>query len=490
MADVFISYSKEDRDVALLYRAALASKGVSVWWDDNLLAGDVWQDELEKQLHEASCVLVLWSGRSAKSNFVQSEVAAAKEDGRLVPALVEPLETLNLPQEFLAIQATDMTGWAGDPDSLEFERLLGKVRDAITRNRFKKRDRNASVEFEYFKAIRPSTDPDDWADYIKRFPKGDFVDVARKKMIQLEEDRERERRKSAASDKAPAQAPVAVQQKTSPLILASALLSPVLIVAWLATQFGPQALSAIQSLSGPEEVEVVEDSLTQRKANMLAAIETFGSGGFSDSEARTAIAAASALTKDEIESDQEILQAVETTLDSFFGADRFDFAAQLEEAHAPLFREHAEFYVSFCLAYGLRILEQSPRTSSDLWSVDDRGYFNRNVEKYKEYAQLDVVRQRFPEYEAMYEPFIMRLEGASDAAIIEKMRAVDRLNGGDLNNFSRTMERYATGAHAVNPNRRDAVLVRQRIQSLIRDFHEEDPSGNWRRLGVLSGMDL
>lgn len=264
----------------------------------------------------------------------------------------------------------------------------------------------------------------------------------------------------------------------------------VFIGALLTAVAGLAALNTSSVSIAPLLADNSSTELSERKAAMLAAIEPFGSGGFSDSEARTAIAAASALTKDEIESDQEILEAVETTLDSFFGADRFDFAAQLEEAHAPLFREHAEFYVSFCLAYGLRILEQSPRTSSDLWSVDDRGYFNRNVEKYKEYAQLDVVRQRFPEYEAMYEPFIMRLEGASDAAIIEKMRAVDRLNGGDLNNFTRTMERYATGAHAVNPNRRDAVLVRQRIQSLIRDFHEEDPSGNWRRLGVLSGMDL
>jgi hypothetical protein len=41
MADVFISYAKTDRPLALKLAAMLEAEGWKVWWDTNLAAADL-----------------------------------------------------------------------------------------------------------------------------------------------------------------------------------------------------------------------------------------------------------------------------------------------------------------------------------------------------------------------------------------------------------------------------------------------------------------
>src|SRR5215468_5045188 len=86
MADIFISYSKPDRDKVVLLAAYLESEGWSVWWDTNLAVGDPYRDEIMKQLATARAVIVLWTPTSVKSDFVRAEAGRAKADGKLIPA--------------------------------------------------------------------------------------------------------------------------------------------------------------------------------------------------------------------------------------------------------------------------------------------------------------------------------------------------------------------------------------------------------------------
>ncbi len=486
MADLFISYSKEDRAEALTYRSAFAAKGVSVWWDDNLLAGDKWEAEIERQLHEASCVVVLWTETSAKSAFVRSEVTAALEEGRLVPVALAPLSQLGLRSPFDQIQATDMSDWDGDPDSAHFERLHSRVRESIIVNRLRRRERSSSVEFEFFKTIRESDDPHLWTDYVRRFPQGDFVDIARRKLVQIETSPQG----GEPGPKPPSDA------KRPWAAFAFAGLSAVLAISWFGSEFGSDIvyrLSAPTSETSVVETDNVVDesgnSLMARKDDLRAIADKFRSDSFSDDEARIAIRATLALSTEEIADDQEMIRAVETILDSFLSAERFDFAKQLESEHADLFKQRAEFFVSFCLAYGIRILETPRGDLNDLWSVAERDVFKRNVAEYREYATLDVVRQRFPEYAPMFEPFILKLQGASDREVVTRMRRVENISGRDLSNFNNVMQAYATGAHTVNPNGTDARLVSARVLDLIGEYAEEHDLDEWQRIGILASLD-
>src|SRR5262245_40581735 len=85
MADIFISYSKADRDKVVILAAYLESEGWTVWWDTNLAAGDAFRDEIMKQLAAARAVIVLWTPTSVKSDFVRAEAGRAKADSKLIP---------------------------------------------------------------------------------------------------------------------------------------------------------------------------------------------------------------------------------------------------------------------------------------------------------------------------------------------------------------------------------------------------------------------
>jgi hypothetical protein len=112
MADVFISYASEDRQHAGKLASALSAHGWSVWWDRKIIAGQDFDNVIERELESATSVVVLWSKHSIKSEWVKNEASVAAERGILVPALIDEVK---LPLEFRRKQTADLTGWQGDP---------------------------------------------------------------------------------------------------------------------------------------------------------------------------------------------------------------------------------------------------------------------------------------------------------------------------------------------------------------------------------------
>src|SRR5262245_16536992 len=124
MADVFLSYAREDRTAALALARALEGRGWSVWWDREIHPGEAFDQAIERELAAASAVVVLWSARSVASEWVKNEAAEAAERGVLVPAL---LDATKLPLEFRRRQAADLAGWDGCPDHEGFRALCRGV---------------------------------------------------------------------------------------------------------------------------------------------------------------------------------------------------------------------------------------------------------------------------------------------------------------------------------------------------------------------------
>ena len=110
MADIFISYANEDRELAGRLASALESCGWSVWWDRKIVAGQAFDEAIERELETAKSVVVLWSRHSVASEWVKNEAAAAAERGVLVLAQIEQVK---LPLEFRRRQTADLTGWDG-----------------------------------------------------------------------------------------------------------------------------------------------------------------------------------------------------------------------------------------------------------------------------------------------------------------------------------------------------------------------------------------
>lgn len=99
---IFVSYAKEDRDLALKYYDLFLQEGASPWMDvKHLLPGQNWEGEIEKAFSDANVVVLLLSKQSVnKRGFVQREANDAIDrlrykqptDIYVIPLLLEPCD--------------------------------------------------------------------------------------------------------------------------------------------------------------------------------------------------------------------------------------------------------------------------------------------------------------------------------------------------------------------------------------------------------------
>jgi adenylate cyclase len=108
---VFLSYAREDVDVARKLAAAIGEGGYSVWWDHDIQGGTHFVAEIDRELKSADAVVVLWSATSAESPWVQDEAAEGRDSGRLVPVVIGGSKP---PLGFRQLQSIDFNDWDGD----------------------------------------------------------------------------------------------------------------------------------------------------------------------------------------------------------------------------------------------------------------------------------------------------------------------------------------------------------------------------------------
>lgn len=130
MADVFISYSRGDRDRCTAIRAALEALKVNVWSDVGIGAGASFDREIEREIEAAKTLLVLWSDTSAQSDWVRNEARTGKERNGLVAVQLEPCQ---LPLEFRSVQAEVLPQGAEGSDNPVWIGILARIGDLIGR---------------------------------------------------------------------------------------------------------------------------------------------------------------------------------------------------------------------------------------------------------------------------------------------------------------------------------------------------------------------
>ena len=90
MADIFLSYKREDRERAARVELALTAQGWDVFWDHDLLPSNVpFGVAIAQEIDRARCVLVLWSHGSVESGWVLDEATAGKERNKLACARID-----------------------------------------------------------------------------------------------------------------------------------------------------------------------------------------------------------------------------------------------------------------------------------------------------------------------------------------------------------------------------------------------------------------
>jgi hypothetical protein len=124
VSDIFVSYASEDKARIKPLVEALQQHGWTIWWDRTILAGKIWEREIEAALAGSRCVIVVWSEASVQSDWVWTEADEGKRRGILVPVL---LDLVTIPLAFRRIHAANLVGWNGETANSEFEELARAV---------------------------------------------------------------------------------------------------------------------------------------------------------------------------------------------------------------------------------------------------------------------------------------------------------------------------------------------------------------------------
>ena len=129
MADIFLSYAREDLRQAEQLASALASAGWSIWWNRTLLPGQNFDEVIQNEIDAAKCVLVLWSVTSVESRWVMYEAQWAADNHKLVPVMVH--DGVRLPHRFNALETPDLSGWFDGTSEREFDKLVADLAKRI-----------------------------------------------------------------------------------------------------------------------------------------------------------------------------------------------------------------------------------------------------------------------------------------------------------------------------------------------------------------------
>ena len=108
MADVFVSYKRDQRAEIEVIAARLRDLGLSVWFDAGLTAGETFSDEIDREARNAKVILVCWSPAARDSRWVKAEGMIGFEHDKLATYYVAVPDKFSPPAPFNATHAEDL----------------------------------------------------------------------------------------------------------------------------------------------------------------------------------------------------------------------------------------------------------------------------------------------------------------------------------------------------------------------------------------------
>lgn len=127
MADIFLSYARDDLARVKPLAEALAARGLMVWWDQHMRSGDEFSAEIERELNDAGAVIVCWSRSAVKSRWVRDEASIGARQGKLKAVSLDGAEP---PLGYMQFHAVDISAWSGAADADVVTALAAACADA------------------------------------------------------------------------------------------------------------------------------------------------------------------------------------------------------------------------------------------------------------------------------------------------------------------------------------------------------------------------
>lgn len=130
MADVFISYSRDDLDTVSKIAAAVKEAGYDLWWDKDLPPHLSYTEVIQEKIGGAKAVIVVWSDAASKSEWVRAEADMARNQNKLVQTSIDDGMP---PLPFNQIQYASLSDWQGEDDHPAWNKVLLSLADLVGR---------------------------------------------------------------------------------------------------------------------------------------------------------------------------------------------------------------------------------------------------------------------------------------------------------------------------------------------------------------------
>jgi hypothetical protein len=111
MADVFISYSRDNEAVVRGLAEAVAGEGYGIWWDDALPPHLAYSDVITAEIGAAKAVIVVWSEKAIASEWVRAEADLARNQKKLVQISIDGRMP---PMPFNQLHFVSIGDWRGE----------------------------------------------------------------------------------------------------------------------------------------------------------------------------------------------------------------------------------------------------------------------------------------------------------------------------------------------------------------------------------------
>ena len=185
MADIFISYKREDRPRIAPLAQALEAQGYTVWWDLDLIAGQRWDKTIRAELAVAKCVIVAWTHQSVAedqsyvSEYVELEAGEGHRRAVLLPVL---LDAGRVAWRHQLLHYADLVGWPDNdphPGMDDLKRGVAAYAGA--------RERPQDLELGAWNAAVAAKTTETYRAFVAAHPASRFVDLARARASELAE---------------------------------------------------------------------------------------------------------------------------------------------------------------------------------------------------------------------------------------------------------------------------------------------------------------
>ena len=126
MVDVFISYSRSNRERVRVLADAVKALGYVVWWDDELPPHKSYGDVITEKIAAARAAIVCWSADAAQSEWVRAEADLARNQKKLIQTSYDDVMP---PMPFNQIQFASLADWKGQADHSGWRKVQASLSD-------------------------------------------------------------------------------------------------------------------------------------------------------------------------------------------------------------------------------------------------------------------------------------------------------------------------------------------------------------------------